>query len=75
MVDTERQRSAGLRPPCPECGADDALVLRGKQQHHPPRWLRWLTVIMHVYSTHIYTCTRCGATVALAKVRARGRKG
>jgi hypothetical protein len=73
-VDTERQRSAGLRPPCPECGADDALILCGKQEHHPPRWLRWLAVIMHLTATHIYTCRGCGVTVALAKIQERGRK-
>ncbi len=66
--------SAPGQPPCPECGADNALVLRSTHVHHPPHWLRWLTVFMHVYSTHTYTCTQCAATVELVKVQARGRK-
>lgn len=59
------------RPPCPICGADDALRLYGEHLHQPPRWLRWLTFVMHEYVTRSYTCVRCGARSDIGSVRAR----
>jgi hypothetical protein len=58
-------------PPCPVCGADDALHPRAEHAHHPPRWLRWITILMHEYITRSYTCDRCGATSEMGHVRAR----
>ena len=58
-------------PPCPVCGADNALSPRGEHVHHPPRWLRWITIVMHEYITCSYTCDRCAATSELGHVRAR----
>ena len=60
-----------LRPPCPLCGADNALRPCGERVYHPPRWLRWLTIVMHEYLTRSYICEQCGEVSEIGHVRAR----
>lgn len=62
-------------PPCPACGADDALHLRGEYVHHAPRWLCWLTMVMHEYVTRSYICDHCGAAIDIGYVRAGRPRG
>ncbi len=57
------------RPPCPDCGADDALALRVTYCHHPPRALRWLAPFFPVHLTRVYTCAACHHRVLINTIR------
>ncbi len=46
-------------PPCPDCGADDALALRATYHYHPPLPLRWLARVFPRHLTLVYTCAAC----------------
>jgi len=61
------------RPPCPDCGADDALRLVSQHRHEPPQGLRWLTIFLHVHVTQIYACTSCHELVLLRTIQEGGR--
>ncbi len=58
-----------LRPPCPDCGADDALVLRASYRHHPPRALRCLAPLFPAHLTHAYACAVCRHLVLVKTIR------
>jgi len=59
------------RPPCPDCGADDALVLRASYRDYPPRALRWLARVFPTHLTHVYACAACQRCVPLTTIRPR----
>ena len=58
-------------PPCPDCGADDALALRATYHYHPPLPLRWLAPFFPRHLTLIYTCAACHHRVLLPTIRPR----
>ncbi len=60
-----------LRPPCPDCGADDVLALHASYRHRPPRALRWLTLVFPAHFTLVYTCTACYHLVCINTIRPR----
>jgi len=60
------------RPPCPVCGADNALRRRGRYHDAPPWPLRWLTVFLHDHVAQIYVCMACHKVVSLRVVQGRG---
>ena len=59
------------RPPCPDCGADDALALHASYRHHPPRALRWLARVVPAHLTLVYICAACHQRVLLNTIRPR----
>jgi len=59
----------GPRPPCPDCGADDALALRATYHYHPPRDLRWLAPFFPLHLAHAYACVACHHRVLINTIR------
>ena len=59
----------GPRPPCPDCGTDDALVLRATYHYHPPRALRWLAPFFPLHLAHAYACVACHQRVLINTIR------
>jgi len=57
------------RPPCPDCGADDALALRAICHYHPPLPLRWLASFCPLHLTHAYACATCHHRVLINTIR------
>ncbi len=66
-MDGENARD--IRPPCPDCGADDALVHLGVRRHDPPLLLCWLALFAPVHTTHVYACAACDEIVLIGAVR------
>jgi len=61
------------RPPCPDCGADDVLVLHASYRPRPPRALRWLTCVFPAHLTLVYACTACHHLIWINTLRPRSR--
>jgi len=57
------------RPPCPDCGADDALALRATYHSHPPLPLRWLAPFFPLHLTRAYACATCHHLVLINTIR------
>ena len=57
------------RPPCPDCGADDALALRAIYDYHPPLPLRWLAPFFPLHLTRAYACATCHHLVLINTIR------
>jgi len=53
------------RPPCPDCGADDALAFHASYRHRPPRALRWLAPFFPLHLTRAYACAACHQRVLI----------
>jgi len=52
-------------PPCPDCAADSALILRAVYRHYPPAPLRWLALLFPAPLTLVYSCAACHHCVLL----------
>jgi len=59
------------RPPCPDCGADDALAFHASYRHRPPRALRWLARVFPAHLTLVYTCAACHQRILINTIRLR----
>jgi len=59
------------RPPCPDCGTDDALALRASYRHRPPPALRWLALLFPLHLTRAYACAACHHLVLVKTIRPR----
>jgi hypothetical protein len=46
-------------PPCPDCAADSALILRAVYRHYPSAPLRWLALLFPTHLTLVYSCAAC----------------
>jgi len=57
------------RPPCPDCGADDARALRAIYDYHPPLPLRWLAPCFPLHLTRAYACATCHHRVLINTIR------
>ena len=57
------------RPPCPDCGADDALALCAIYHYHPPLPLRWLASFCPLHLTHAYACAICHHRILINTIR------
>ncbi len=57
------------RPPCPDCGADDALALRATYHYHPPLPLRWLAPFFPLHLTRAYACAICHHRILINTIR------
>ncbi len=60
-----------LRPPCPDCGADDALALRTSYRHRPPLPFRWLALLFPAHLTRAYACAACHRLILVNIIRPR----
>ncbi len=63
----------GPRPPCPDCGADDALAVHASYRHRPPRALRWLALVFPAHLTLVYICAACHHRVLINTIRRTAR--
>lgn len=70
-----RRARTATQPPCPVCGADDALHRRGQYRYAPPWPLRWLALFLHDHVARVYVCTACHEVVLLRVVQGRGHTG